>query len=106
MIGWIAATTLLAPNTFTLSPCHLVTLSPCHPLSPCLFAAETPFPRGPGLYFSPVKLIVLIIIYLFWVRTSWWVDRDTHELKLARQTWNLIMFACGLLSMIIVWVLP
>ena len=40
------------------------------------FAAETTFPRGPGFYFSPVKWLLVLVVYLGWIRTCWWVDQD------------------------------
>src|SRR5437763_16780272 len=83
------------------SPCHLVTLSPGH-----LFAAGPSFPRGPGLYFSPLKLLALLAVYLCWVRTCWWVDQDARELKLPRKTWNPLLFGAGMFGLLVVWVLP
>src|SRR5262249_35693498 len=41
-----------------------------------------------------------------WVRTCWWVDHDTHELGLATDTWNPLLFGCGVLGLIVVWLLP
>src|ERR1700731_4639903 len=51
-------------------------------------AAADPFPRGSGFYFSPIKLVLLLLIYLAWVRTCWWVDADARDLKLSTETWN------------------
>src|SRR5262249_41812998 len=42
-----------------------------------LFAQE--FPRGPGFYFNPVKFVLVLAVYLAWVRTCWWVDQDCRE---------------------------
>ena len=48
-----------------------------------LFAQEpTSFPRGPGYYFHPAKLIVVLLIYFAWLRTCWWVHSDTMSMKL------------------------
>jgi type II secretory ATPase GspE/PulE/Tfp pilus assembly ATPase PilB-like protein len=76
-------------------------------LSPALFASNEPaFPRGPGLYFSLPKLIFVLIIYLGWVRTSWWMDQDARKLKLSHLTWNPIMFACGVVGVLAIGLLP
>src|SRR5262245_39704387 len=92
------ASSLLAMLSPDFSPCHLVTLSPCH-----LFAT---FPRGPGLYYHPVKLVAVLVVYLCWVKTCWWVDTDAKALKLPRKTWNPVLLGCGLFGLLVVWVLP
>jgi general secretion pathway protein E len=69
-------------------------------------ASDEGFPRGPGFYFSPLKLIAILFVYLCWVRTSWWVDQDARHLKLAWETWNPVMLGAGLLAALVVWVLP
>src|SRR5262249_11271755 len=72
-----------------------------------VFAANEPsFPRGPGFYFDLLKLIPVVIVYLLWVRTCWWVDTDAKKHKLARLSWNPILLGCGLLGLLIVWLLP
>jgi general secretion pathway protein E len=64
------------------------------------------FPRGPGFYYHPAKLLVVVAVYLFWVKTCWWVDQDTKELELPRKFWNSIVFGSGLLGLMAVWLLP
>src|SRR5262245_6445334 len=98
MSGW---SSVFSPDSsLALSPCPLVTLSPGH-----LWAAE-PFPRGPGFYFDPVKLALLIVVYFCWVATCRWVDRDAEKLKLPATTWNPVMFAGGLIGLAVLWALP
>jgi general secretion pathway protein E len=70
------------------------------------FADGETFPRGPGFYFNLVKLIPLVLVYLLWVRTCWWVDRDSENLGLPTETWNPVLFGCGLLGIVVVWMLP
>lgn len=77
-----------------------------HPSSLILLAAEAAFPRGPGFYFSLLKLGLILIIYLAWVRTAWWVDQDARELGLKTEIWNPAMFACGVVGMLAVVILP
>ncbi len=64
------------------------------------------FPRGPGFYFHPVKFALLLAFYLCWVKTCWWVDQDAKDNKLSRKTWNPVLFAGGLIGLLVVWALP
>jgi type II secretory ATPase GspE/PulE/Tfp pilus assembly ATPase PilB-like protein len=75
-------------------------------LGPSVLAGADPFPRGPGLYFSPVKLVLLLLVYLAWVRTCWWVDADARDLKLPRETWNPLLFFCGVGGLFAVALIP
>ncbi len=88
-------------SSLILSPLLFVTLSPGH-----LLAADPAFPRGPGFYFSIPKLLVVLLVYLCWIRTCWWVSRDVHTLKLAEGTWNGLLFGSGMLGLFVVWLLP
>jgi type II secretory ATPase GspE/PulE/Tfp pilus assembly ATPase PilB-like protein len=83
---------------------HFAILFLC--LNDSAIAAADPFPRGPGLYFSPVKLILLVLIYLAWVRTCWWVDQDARELKLPTEIWNPLLFFCGLIGLVVIALVP
>src|SRR5262249_9522770 len=71
-----------------------------------LWAADATFPRGPGFYFNPFKLVVLLLVYLCWIRTCWWVDTDAKKLKLARDVWNGLLIGCALGGVLILWLLP
>jgi general secretion pathway protein E len=68
-----------------------------------LFAA---FPRGPGFYYNPFKLLAILAVYLAWVRTCWWVDGDCREVGLPTVRWNPIMLASGMAGLVLVWVVP
>jgi general secretion pathway protein E len=69
-------------------------------------ASEPTFPRGPGFYFNLFKLVPVVVVYLCWVRTCWWVDQDAQALDLPTSTWNPLMLGCGLLGLLVVWLLP
>ncbi len=69
-------------------------------------AAEPSFPRGPGFYFSIPKLLGVLLFYLAWVSTCWWVNRDAVELKLPTDTWNSLLFGCGVGGFLVLWLLP
>jgi type II secretory ATPase GspE/PulE/Tfp pilus assembly ATPase PilB-like protein len=71
-----------------------------------LFAAGTPFPRGPGMYFHPAKLLLLLAVYLAWVRTCWWVHFDCQDMSLPGDTWNPVLLICGIAGLLLVWLLP
>ena len=74
---------------------------------PALAAAEeTSFPRGPGFYFSSVKLACFVVVYLCWVATCWWVDRDSEHIHLRHYNWTILLFASGLISILVAWALP
>jgi type II secretory ATPase GspE/PulE/Tfp pilus assembly ATPase PilB-like protein len=64
------------------------------------------FPRGPGFYFNILKILPVLLVYLLWVRTCWWVDEDSHQLELSPQIWNLVMFGTGLAGLLVVWFVP
>jgi type II secretory ATPase GspE/PulE/Tfp pilus assembly ATPase PilB-like protein len=70
-----------------------------------LWAADL-FPRGEGYYFNLLNLIVLIIIYLCWVRTSAWVDEDARQLHIPSVPWNPLMLGSGIIGILVVWLLP
>ncbi len=69
-------------------------------------AAGPSFPRGTGFYFSIPKIITLLVVYLCWIGTCGWVDRDAYGLRLPTALWNPIMFGAGLLGLVVVWLLP
>jgi type II secretory ATPase GspE/PulE/Tfp pilus assembly ATPase PilB-like protein len=70
-----------------------------------LWAADTSW-RGDGLYFHPLKLLALLPIYLCWVRTGGWIDQDARNLELPATIWNFIYLVCGLISLLLVWLVP
>ncbi|HMC89532.1 MAG TPA: hypothetical protein VKI17_08285, partial [Gemmataceae bacterium] len=72
----------------------------------CLAADETAFPRGEGFYFNIVKLVTLVAVYLAWVATCRWVDRDATDLDLPTETWSTLLFLAGAVGLVIVWLLP
>lgn len=79
--------------------------------SPCLgdllsFPWAASFPRGPGFYFSSLKLVLVTAVYLCWIRTCWWVDTDSRDLKFRTELWNPVMLGCGVVGLLLVWMLP
>jgi type II secretory ATPase GspE/PulE/Tfp pilus assembly ATPase PilB-like protein len=64
------------------------------------------FPRGPGFYFGPVKLIPLLLLYFGWLRLCRWADQDARALGLPARTWNLVLLAGGLLGLLVLAIVP
>ena len=62
--------------------------------------------RGPGSYLSVTKILACWLLFLAWVRTTDWVNRDTQAMNLNHLRWNPIVFgsflACGMLF----WLIP
>jgi type II secretory ATPase GspE/PulE/Tfp pilus assembly ATPase PilB-like protein len=63
-------------------------------------------PRGPGLYFSWWKLLLVIGTYLLWTKTSDWANRDCQILGLPYSTWNLVVVGPFLLGLGAVLTIP
>ncbi len=63
-------------------------------------------PRAIGLYFDSWILILLGVFFLLWVRTSYWVSRDSSALKLSSSIWNLVFLLCGFAGFVAVLLLP
>src|SRR4051794_11252058 len=71
-----------------------------------LLWAEASFPRGPGFYFHPIKLMIVLLVYLAWTRTLWWVDTDSRALNLETHNWNLFLFGGAVLGVLVFWMSP
>ncbi len=68
-----------------------------------LWAQADALVRGPGFYFSLVKLGLVLVVYFCWITTSTWVNRDAEKLELNTGLWNGLMLAAGLLGLLAVW---
>jgi general secretion pathway protein E len=75
-------------------------------VNPLFAAAKADFPRGPGFYFHPAKLIFLVLLYFAWLRTCRWVNDDCHLMKLPSEMWNPILLLCGVVGLLAVWFFP
>src|SRR5262249_27963817 len=71
----------------------------------CLCAELFPF-RGPGFYFSLVKLGLTLVLYFCWVSLADWVNRDTDEAGTRAETWNPVVLGSGLLGLLLLWAVP
>jgi len=62
--------------------------------------------RGPGFYLSWVKVLACWLVFLVWVYSTDWVNRDAQELKLDFFRWNPIVFGTFMGAFVLVWLLP
>ena len=66
--------------------------------------------RGPGFYFAPWKLVMVLIVVWMWVKSADWVGRDTDEMGdaigMPGRIWNPIMVFAPLLGFIIAMEMP
>jgi type II secretory ATPase GspE/PulE/Tfp pilus assembly ATPase PilB-like protein len=69
-------------------------------------AAAAIFPRGPGYYYDIFKIICLLAVYASWAATANWVNRDALKLDLDAGTWNSLVLAGGVASLILLWIMP
>lgn len=56
------------------------------------FSSPHALPRGPGFYFSWIKLGLLWALFLGWVKTTDWVSQDTQIYGFPYSLWNPIVF--------------
>ena len=59
---------------------------------------------GYGGYISPVKLIVLVVLFFAWIPLVNWVYRDTKAVKTNTQSWTLIISSTGA-GALLIWLL-
>ena len=64
-------------------------------LTPLLLAAGIDV----GLYASPIKVGIVILLLLGWAAGAQWIDRDTDVVKTKREEWNLIVVSEKILEL-------
>jgi type II secretory ATPase GspE/PulE/Tfp pilus assembly ATPase PilB-like protein len=47
---------------------------------------------GPGFYFSILKIVAFLIVYLLWVAIGDWINQDVQRLDLDHNLWNGLYF--------------
>jgi general secretion pathway protein E len=70
------------------------------------FAFADGFPRGPGFYFDPYKLVILMIAFLGWVKLSAWLDEDSRRYRLETVSFNSMLLFAGVIGFLMFWNLP
>jgi general secretion pathway protein E len=70
---------------------------------PAALLAAPSFPRGPGLYFDPAKIIGLALSLLAWAKLCHWVDQDAHRHRIDTIFWNSLLLVGGVVGFLLVW---
>jgi general secretion pathway protein E len=71
-----------------------------------LWAAGPTFPRGPGFYYHPAKLILFLLGYFGWIATCGWVDQDAKGLRIEPSVPNALMTGAGAAGLFVLWLMP
>ena len=72
-----------------------------------LFAQSASLIRGPGMYLNLFKFVPVVLLYLLWTYTTYWVDDDLKDLANTRfELWNSVVFLTGILGFVLVWSIP
>ena len=64
------------------------------------------FSRGSGGYFSWIKLLGVLLIYLLWVKTTDWVNKDCQLLQMPYTVWNVAVYVSFVIGMLLVLTIP
>ena len=94
----------LRPLRWILQAAVLWTASAA-PLLAADAAAEADW-RGPGGYYSWFKLLVFWLVFIAWVRTADWINRDGQAMKLDLLRWNPIVFGSFLAGVLLFFLIP
>src|SRR5262249_54203041 len=75
-------------------------------LDQLVLASGPAFPLGPGFYYHPVKLALLLLIYFGWMAACGWIDRDARRLGRGALSATALMILVGAAGLAIVWLMP
>lgn len=59
-----------------------------------------------GLYVNPIKILVVVVLFLGWAAGAQWIDRDTDVVKTRREQWNMIVLSGGIVATFVLMILP
>jgi type II secretory ATPase GspE/PulE/Tfp pilus assembly ATPase PilB-like protein len=72
-----------------------------------LLGQSASVPRGPGMYLNLFEFVPIPLLYLLWVYTTHWVEKDTHDLSNVRyEMWNSVAFFSGVLGFALLFLVP
>jgi type II secretory ATPase GspE/PulE/Tfp pilus assembly ATPase PilB-like protein len=74
--------------------------------APTSTAPTAVFKRGPGSYFSWIKIFAGWLLFLLWVHTTDWVSTDCQDNRLQYVRWNPIVFGTFIGFYFLLWLLP
>lgn len=59
-----------------------------------------------GFYFSLWKFVPVVLLFLLWAKTSYWVDDDSRSLKCNTEFWSSLILVVGGLGFLFVFCMP
>ena len=62
--------------------------------------------RGPGGYISLFKVVLFLVPFFLWVKTTDWANQDCQQLRLDYGKWNPIVAGPFFAAILIAWLLP
>lgn len=62
--------------------------------------------RQDDLSLSWWKALLVVVVFLFWVRSADWVNRDAQLFDLGHETWNIVMVAPFVVAMLVALLVP
>ncbi len=68
--------------------------------------ANVKFSRGPGSYLSLLKIGGFWAVFLLWVRSADWANRDAQALKVNYVRWNPIILGTFFGAFVLTWLIP
>jgi type II secretory ATPase GspE/PulE/Tfp pilus assembly ATPase PilB-like protein len=98
---------LLLLATFALLTLGMAAGASAAEFADLLLAQSAKIQRGEGFYLNLFKFVPVLIIYLMWAWTTYWVDDDARELNNLRfEMWNSVVFFTGILGFALLWAIP
>ncbi|MCA9015745.1 MAG: hypothetical protein KDA77_10480, partial [Planctomycetaceae bacterium] len=77
------------------------------PLPVPFFRGNDPrFTNSQGFYFHFWKFLLVVLLFLLWAKTSYWVDEDSRGLKTNTEFWSSIVLLAGGLGFLLVFCMP
>lgn len=76
------------------------------PVPTRFFRGNGPSTVSQGFYFNLWKFLFVILLFLLWAKTSFWVDEDSRGLKCNTEMWNSLTLVCGALGFLLVFCMP
>jgi type II secretory ATPase GspE/PulE/Tfp pilus assembly ATPase PilB-like protein len=62
-------------------------------------------PEG-GLYFDPLRLALIVVVFVLWALFAQWVDKDTIAVNTFRILWNLVVMSGGAVAVAVALLVP
>jgi type II secretory ATPase GspE/PulE/Tfp pilus assembly ATPase PilB-like protein len=76
------------------------------PVPTRFFRGNGPSTSSQGFYFNFWKFLFVVLVFLLWAKTSWWVDDDSRGLKCNTEMWNSLILVAGALGFLLVFCMP